>query len=185
MVYENAAENPWAGYLMRRGRNRYAVGASMPFTQLTTQNALVTAESFVAVGGFDERMVEYGGEDLELAIRLLRHTGGQMVNNPRAEARTIEPKTWPVAMAQFRRYGATNLPMLMETHPDVPPTFELGRIGSPRWVDRAFVWAARNRVVAAIATAGVRYGPRALQIRLLNYLVIRSVYLGYLSRTSS
>jgi GT2 family glycosyltransferase len=41
------------------------------FDLFTTANASAPAELFTAVGGFDERFVEYGLEDYELAVRLL------------------------------------------------------------------------------------------------------------------
>jgi glycosyltransferase involved in cell wall biosynthesis len=180
VLYENAGDNPWAGYLMRRGRNRYADGAELPFTQFTTQNALVPARAFVAIGGFDERMVEYGGEDLELAFRLQRVSGLRIVNNPSAVALTREPKTWQVAMDQFRGYGATNLHLLVNTHPDAPPTFELERRGSRRLTDRFFV-AMLHPAIGRLVRAVLPVAPRALQYRLFNYEVIRSVQDGYLA----
>ena len=178
--YENADTNPWAAYLMQRGRNRYADADLLPFTQFTTQNALVPAEALIAIGGFDERMVEYGGEDLELAIRLMQATGQPLVNNPRAVAVTSEAKTWQVAMSQFRQYGATNLRLLMETHPDQLPTFELGRRGSRRVIDRFFV-AMLHPAIGKVVRALLSVSPRTLQFRLFNYEVIRSVHAGYVA----
>ena len=41
VVYANADEAPWAGYLNTRGRHRRPDGAAIPFTQFSTANALV------------------------------------------------------------------------------------------------------------------------------------------------
>jgi glycosyltransferase involved in cell wall biosynthesis len=183
ITYENARRDVWAGYLSRRGRNRWPDGSRLPFTQFTTANVLVSVGDVLALGGFDERFSGYGGEDIDFAYRLERRLGRGFVNNYAAEAITAEPKRWQTAIAQFESYGGNNLRLLMELHPDMPATFEVGRLLSSRAIDRAFVWSL-NPVVGGFVRLLLRISPRALQVRLLNYEVIRAVFRGYRSGAS-
>jgi GT2 family glycosyltransferase len=180
VVYENVRENLWSGYLMQRGRNRYRSGDRLPWTQFTTQNALVPAAALVSVGGFDEGMTTYGGEDTELAIRLMAATGRPMVYNPDAGAFTWEPKTWQFVIKRLHEYGEYNLRYTMAKHPDLPPIFELGRRASRRPADRFFV-AMLHPLVARVVRAALPLAPRRLQYQLLKYEVVRAVHEGYLA----
>jgi glycosyltransferase involved in cell wall biosynthesis len=179
--YANADDAPWAAYLATRGRHRFPDGAVLPFTQFTTANSLVRSEHVRALGGFDERFVGYGGEDVDFAYRLQRSSGEPFINNRLAIARTVEQKSTSDAIAQLEGYGATNLHLLEETHPDMPPTFELQRLGSRRLVDRAFV-ASVNPMVGRLVDLVLPIAPRRLRNQLLNYKVVAGVWRGYRSR---
>lgn len=180
VTYANASEAPWAGYLATRGRHRWPDGATLPFTQFTTANALVPSALVRALGGFDERFVRYGGEDIDFAYRLQQLTGQPFVNNRRAIARTIETKTPQQALAQLEEYSATNLHLLEAMHPDMPRTFNLQRLDSRRLKDRAFVTAV-NPTLERLVDAALLVAPRALRNQLLNYKVVAAVWRGYRS----
>ena len=181
VIYDNADAAIWAGYLNGRGRHRYQDGAELPFTQFTTANSLVDASDLIAIGGFDERFGGYGGEDLDLAIRLQEYSGKPFLNSPGAAAHTVEDKTISQALEQFRSYGANNIPLLERLHPNVPRTFELERMHSRKAKDRVFS-ASMNRVTDVVADALVRTGPQALRNQALNYKVVRAVWAGYQDR---
>lgn len=184
VVYSNAAEAVWAGYLETRGRHRWPHGAVLPFTQFTTANALVRSEHVRRLSGFDERFEGYGGEDLDFAFRLQRLTGEPFVNNRRALATTVETKTIEQAMEQFEQYGAGNLHLLEELHPAIPRTFELQRLRSTRLADRAFV-ASINPNVEHLVDALIGVTPRGLRNHLLNYKVVAAIWRGYRASTVS
>jgi glycosyltransferase involved in cell wall biosynthesis len=176
--YDNASENPWAGYLMTRGRNRYDPGAELPFTQFTTANAMVPAQHLRVADGFDESFAGYGGEDLDFAWRLHRRAGAKFVNSVEAVAHTTEPKTWPEAMIQFEEYGAGNLQLLMARHPDAPLTFELWRRERRTLRDRLFMALLHHRV-EALAKALVPVAPSTVRNHLFSYLTVAAVHRGY------
>lgn len=180
VTYMNAGEAPWAGYLATRGRHRWPDGATLPFTQFTTANALVRSDHIRALGGFDERFVGYGGEDIDFAYRLQQLTGEPFINNRRAVARTVETKSPRDALSRLGGYGATNLHLLEELHPNMPRTFELQRLDSRRLKDRVFVAAVNPRIERLIDRA-LPVAPRRLRDRLLNYQVIAAVWRGYRS----
>ena len=120
VAYSNTSTNLWSRYLSTRGRNRWIDGAVLPFRQFTTANAAMPVPDFVGSGGFDESFEGYGGEDLEFAYRVQLHSGKPFVNNRAAIAMTAESKTLREALAQFERYGATNLRAMQHKHPEMP-----------------------------------------------------------------
>ena len=130
VVYLNADDGPWAGYLETRAHHRAADRAEIPFTWFSGANVLIPASLVRQVGGFDARFVSYGGEEFDFAYRLQRMSGGSLVYNKRAVASTIENKSVEDALTQLERYGATNLHLLERLHHDMPRTFELGRLES-------------------------------------------------------
>ena len=130
VVYTNADETPWAGYLDTRAYHRRPHGVSHPFTWFSAANSLVRTAYVQELRGFDPRFVGYGGEDFDFSYRLQRLSGVPIINNKRAVATTIEGKSIERALAQFEEYGSTNLHVLESLHPDMPRTFELQRLGS-------------------------------------------------------
>ncbi len=95
-------------------------------------------------------------------------------------ARTVETKTASEALSQLEGYGATNLHLLEELHPEMPRTFELQRLDSRRLKDRAFV-ASVNPLVERLVDVVLPVAPRRLRNQLLNYKVIAAVWRGYRS----
>jgi glycosyltransferase involved in cell wall biosynthesis len=180
VVYKNAASNLWARYLMTRGRNRWADGVRLPYRQFATANAGLRADDLRRVGGFDERFEGYGGEDVEFACRLEQVTGSPFVNTTRAVARTTETKTLDQALAQFRAFGAGNLHLMMDLHPDAPAMFHTDRVASAKVGDRLFM-AVMNPLTDRVADVLVDHAPFRIQRSVINYQVIRAVLSGYQS----
>src|SRR5262249_50682676 len=115
--YVNARQNVWPRFLMTRGANRHASGSTIPPLDFFTANAGVRGEDLVAVGGFDEQLVNYGGEDTHFALKL--HARGiPFLFNKEAEATAVESKTVDVAMAELKRYGSTNLRVTRAAFPE-------------------------------------------------------------------
>ena len=180
VVYANADESPWAGYLNTRAYHRRPHGAVIPFTWYSAANSLVRTAHVQELRGFDARFVGYGGEDFDFAYRLQCVSREPLINNRNALAMTVEHKSIERALAQFEEYGSTNLHLLESLHSDLPRTFELQRLDSRALVDRAFV-ATLNPSVERVVDALIRIGPRRLRNQLLNYKVISAVWRGYRS----
>ena len=70
VVYTNADENLWARYLATRGRKKRSAGSVIRPLDFVTANSAMRTKHLLAVGGFDETLAGYGGEDTELALRL-------------------------------------------------------------------------------------------------------------------
>ena len=176
--YANARDNDWARYLETRGRSGAATGSVITPLHLNSQNTALRSEDLLAVCGFDERLVGYGGEDTELGLRLAAERSVAIVFNSRACATTVETKTTAEGLAQLDRYARTNLRAIRARHPSRPAPYWLDRLESRRPRDRA-LRALMNPLSDAIARVAARIGPWPLRRAAINYLVLRTVWRGY------
>lgn len=178
VVYLNGRENLWARYLETRGKGKYHPGAEIAPLDFVTANTALRTEDLLAVGGFDETLTGYGGEDTELGLRLASMKGKRFVFNAGARALTVEDKTVEQGLAELHRYAATNLPAIRRRHPDLPAPFWIDRLESGRLRDRA-LRACLNRLSDRLVDLVLPVAPFAIQRQLLNYKVIRTVFSGY------
>jgi glycosyltransferase involved in cell wall biosynthesis len=177
VVYDNARNNAWAGYQATRGKNKAKPGARVRGLDFNTQNVALRSADLVALGGFDESLTGYGGEDTELGIRL-ELVGRTFVFTADAKAYTVENKTIDEGLSQLRRYAQTNLRAIRRKHPDGPAPFMVDRAESARLLDRAFRLVL-NPLTDRLVDLLLPRAPWAFQRRLLNYNVIRTVFAGY------
>ena len=175
--YENTRRNLWPRYLMTRGMNKSRDGSLVRPLDFVTANSAMRTEDLLAVGGFDETLAGYGGEDTELALRLADR-GLPFVFNGQAVATSVETKTVEEGLAELERYGATNLRTTRSRHPDLPAPYWIDRLESTRFRDRAFA-ALLNPVTDAVVNLALLIPWFPLQRRLLNYRVLRAVWSGY------
>ncbi len=178
VVYLNASENLWARYIGTRGKNKSRPGAEIRPLDFVTANTAMRTEDLLAVGGFDESLTGYGGEDTELALRLVRDRRLRFVFNPAARAETVEDKTIEQGLAELRRYARTNLRAIRQRHPDPPAPFWVDRLESRRLRDRA-LRACLNPLTDRVVDLLLPITPFAIQRLLLNYKVVRAVFAGY------
>jgi GT2 family glycosyltransferase len=175
--YVYARDNLWPRFLMTRGANRRRSGSTIrPLDFVTANSALRTAD-LLAVGGFDESFATYGGEDTQLALKL-HERGVPFVFNEEAAATSVETKTVEEALAELKRYGATNLHTTRSRFPKGPAPYWIDRLESRRLGDRA-LRALQNRATDGVSDALVRIPWFALQRLALNYKVLRAVWSGY------
>jgi glycosyltransferase involved in cell wall biosynthesis len=184
VLYSNAAEAVWAGYLATRAYHRSQDRAVIPFNWFSAANALIRTDHVMAIRGFDPRLAGYGGEDLDFAYRLQLMSKEPFVNNRRSVAATEEDKTVDQALVQFEEYGATNLHLIESLHPEMPRVYELERLESSDLKDRLFV-AAVNPHVAHLVDRLLPVAPRRLRDQLLSYKLIAAVWRGYRSAPGS
>jgi glycosyltransferase involved in cell wall biosynthesis len=177
VIYLNANQNLWARYLGTRGKNKSKPGARIRPLDFVTANTALRAADLVAVGGFDETLTGYGGEDTELALRLAKR-GRHFIFNGGARATSIETKTVVEGLAQLRRYARTNLHTTRARHPGGPAPFWIDRFDSRTLVNRA-LRALLNPLTDRIVDLALPRMPFPVQRRLLDYKVIRAVFSGY------
>jgi glycosyltransferase involved in cell wall biosynthesis len=178
VMYMNASDNLWARYLGTRGHNKAMDGAVIRPLDFHTANVAMRTSDVLALGGFDESLTGYGGEDTEFGLRVARQLGRPLVYNAQARATTVEPKTVDAGLAQLRRYATTNLHAILRKHPDAPAPFWIDRLDSPRLRNR-LMRLMLNPLTDLVVNLALPVTPFAIQRRLLNYKVIRAVFSGY------
>jgi GT2 family glycosyltransferase len=101
------------------------------FDRFTTANASARADLLSELGGFDTTFVEYGLEDYELAVRVLREGVGVRFD---ADAIAWHPDIPPMRVLVARQYGVgLNAALLARIHPEtVEALFPLGEVSRPR-----------------------------------------------------
>jgi hypothetical protein len=101
------------------------------FDRFLVSNTSTHAEVLDAVGGFDESFVEYGLEDYELGVRLLR-TGITIRFDPEAVAWQPDVPPMSVQVARMRSIGLNEV-RLAHLHPETTNTlFPVGPVSRPR-----------------------------------------------------
>lgn len=171
-------DNLWARYQATRGRRKFGPGTEVRPLDMMSANTALRSAHLLAVGGFDETLTGYGGEDTELGIRLAAERGVTFVFNAAAIADTVERKTVDEGLAQLDRFSRTNLRAIRRRHPGGPAPFWIDRLESTRLKDRMLRLALNPITDAAVRLLLPRV-PFALQRRLLDYLVIRTVFRGF------
>jgi GT2 family glycosyltransferase len=161
-----------------RGKNKYPPGSSVPALAFNTQNVALRSDDLRAVGGFDETLVGYGGEDTELGLRLAAERGVRFVFNADARATTVEDKSLDQALAQLDRYARTNLRRIRARHPAGPAPYRLDLLESGGFRGRAML-LAMNPLSDLAARALLPWAPWPVRRRVIDYLVLRTVWRGY------
>lgn len=164
-----------ARYIHSRGAQTYPPGAAVPYKCFVTGNSSVARARLDGVGLFDESLSEYGGEDLELGLRL--HRDGATFRFA-AEARSFHGHLRPFddQLRLMETYGRSGIPHLVGRHPDLGAILRLdflqGR--SPRCL-------ALRLAVSPLVYYPVRALTRALLWAPVPSLVFS--YLWWCSRT--
>jgi glycosyltransferase involved in cell wall biosynthesis len=167
----------WGRYQGTRGKNKSAPGAEVRALDFNTQNVALRSEHVLAVGGFDTTLAGYGGEDTELGLRLRGERRVPFVFNGRAVATTVEMKSVDQGMAQLDRFARTNLHAIRARHPIGAAPFWVDRLQSRRLQDRLLKMAF-NPLGERLARAMLPRVPFVVQRRLLDYLVLQTVWRG-------
>jgi len=124
-----------------------------------TGNASIKRDTLLAIGGFDERLVEYGNEDRELARRLVR-AGTEIVMAPDAVAHQHYEKSLAELLADSRSKGRSAATIVVEDPAAITDTL-MRRRGS--WRRRAL------RVVLMRLASGP--AGRRVEVSLVDALV--------------
>lgn len=175
--YLNTGSNLWTKYISSRRLGRWPDRTRIPFNLFTAANAAVRTADFFALGGFDEEVVGYGGEEFDFAYRLQLHRGTSMIFNRPACATSVELKTLDEAVRQMRTLGR-NVRLLRQKHPTMPHFLLTDRIESRSLKDRA-LRMLMNPLTDRVVDLALPISPFAVQHQLINYKVIRAVWKGY------
>ena len=102
-------------YLEKRGAFKLAPGAQVPGKYFLSCNASVPTGVLLDVGGFDESFIHYGGEDIDLGLRLAEKI--PLRSLPSALSRHRHYRDLHRFLQIVRGYGRHSLPYLLKKHP--------------------------------------------------------------------
>ena len=147
-------DNAMTRYFSSRGVARFEPGP-VPFKCFVTGNSSVPRAILRQLGGFDEGLSAYGGEDLELGYRL--HLHGVSVHSL-PEARSLHHRWRALAgtCEAMEAYGGRSLPHILGAHPGLAPVLRLGflnrrRLDPRRWLAHAALWSPFYRGARRLA----------------------------------
>ena len=146
-------------------------------TEFVTANVALHTDDVLRLGGFDESLTLYGGEDTEFGYRLSR-LGLPIILNCAAAAATVEDKTLDIALRQFRLLGQTNLRTLYAKHPEMPKFLGTEVASSRRLRDRLMTRVLDPRVAQLVRWLVDRV-PFSLAAHLIRYEIASAVLKGY------
>lgn len=113
-------------YLNRGGAAKVSRDARLPGRYFLTRNCSVPREALVQLGLFDERFERWGGEDVDLGVKL-EEAGVPIFAEPRAVA--IHHHFRPLAplLQSVYEFGRDGIPILLERHPQLFTELNLDR----------------------------------------------------------
>jgi glycosyltransferase involved in cell wall biosynthesis len=176
--YENEAENVWARYISERGIGKFKHGEKVPFHYFITPNTAMPTEWWKALNGFDEDMKFYGGEDMEMGLRIKEKFNPEFRFNAEAFTTTVQEKPLDDALDQLQKFGATSMRYLTKKHPILNTVYWVNKCNSKKFGDQLFEFLTISPFMQ-LARFLIRIFPFFLQRPLINYLVIANVHRGY------
>ena len=117
----NKKQNTLDKYLysnLRGAKKLYNNGDIIDYKYFLCSNTLMRRNVFNDVGGFDDNITKYGGEDTELAIRLNKMFSNQLYYFPELISYHYGQKTLGAFCQNMKIYGEFNLPLIFNKHRD-------------------------------------------------------------------
>jgi len=173
-------------YLNRGGAAKLPPDSPLPGRYFLTRNCSAPRDLLLQVGLFDERFRVWGGEDLDLGVRL-EESGVPIFGEPRALAIHHHHRSLPDLLEQLVIYGRESIPILLKRHPRLFCELNLDRSFTADATPSRFgplyrfvfrLWASEGvyQVVLALANLCRRERlPRAI----FDYLHLRQYTRGY------
>jgi len=128
-------------YLNRknRGAKRHKKFDRISFKYFLFSNASVRRELLFKAGFFDEKIKEYGGEDMEFAYRIESLKEGNFYYNPDAVSYHNHTRTFIDTCHILEKYGSSNLRYIVHKHPELAKVMFLNDRLFSGWFKKIFL----------------------------------------------
>jgi glycosyltransferase involved in cell wall biosynthesis len=176
--YENQNSNIWARYTQTRGRYRIPDAAKVDYRLFNSGNVALKTDRFCRLGGQDSAMTTYGGGDTEFAIRLHEQFHPDFYNTRSAAAVSTMNKDLDTALSQMVEFGRYNLRYLYQKHPNHRHLYAMRLMGENTLQARLYRSLFPVAMVRLMRRLVERL-PRPLDLYVVRYLVLASVYTGF------
>ncbi|MBD3167316.1 glycosyltransferase [bacterium] len=130
LPHPSLPETAYQRYYHSRGGAKLTSGSRIPGKYFTTGAVMLPKQCLDQVSGFDESFAGWGGEDLDLGLRLERaacpiHFEGRVAGYHYHDRR------WVDVEEMYRQYGASVVPLLTERYPEAEKLLSLHRLFRP------------------------------------------------------
>ena len=119
---ENSRLNRYL-YHKKRGAGKFGQKTEIPFQNFLFGNTSIWRSTIMKSGLFDERIIKYGGEDTDLALRIFEYFPRGLRYSEGALCYHYHPRTFQEFCKSMYLYGKKNLPFLLLKHPDYSSVF--------------------------------------------------------------
>ncbi len=160
-------------YLNGGGATKLPANAKLPGRYFLTRNCSVPRDLLMDIGLFDETFTAWGGEDLDLGVRL-EQTGVPIYGESRCLAMHHHLRPLDDLLRNLYVYGHDSIPILLQRHPQLYRELNLHR--AQRLIYRMLMISPVYRVVRAVAKLLRR---RQLPRFVFDYLHLRQYSRGY------
>ncbi|RPH96301.1 glycosyltransferase [candidate division KSB1 bacterium] len=176
-------------YLNNGGAVKLPRNAKLPGRYFLTRNCSVPRDLLLSIGLFDESFRRWGGEDLDLGVRLEK-SGVPIYGEPRALAVHHHLRPLDALLEQLYDFGVDAVPLLLSKHPQLYSEMKLDRIvarpGERVLCGRSGIFYIYRCLLCAAIYHSIRglallFRRRRLPRILFDYLHFRQYALGYLS----
>ncbi|MCH5715070.1 glycosyltransferase family 2 protein [Niabella hibiscisoli] len=168
--------NIWGEYDMTRGMNQFQEDlAELPARYILTGNVSMPASVFVALNGFDEGILTYGGEDTELGCRIQKEFGLKILFNQRALAFGVMEKSLDFALQQREAFANEGLKYLLKKHPWAKDIFRTRLLKSAAG-KMLYHLIPRKILMQAAESSRI---PLIIRLKVVHLLVFYHLYRGY------
>ncbi|MCB9357251.1 MAG: glycosyltransferase [Calditrichaeota bacterium] len=184
---ESKAHAALNAYLNGGGAAKLPTGSSLPGRYFLTRNCSVPKRILLQIGMFDESFDRWGGEDLDLGVRI-ENAGVPIYASTEALAIHHHFRSLDELMTTVRAYGRDGVPLLLRKHPrlfrelnldrSLANPFEPNRTPTPvRALFRVAFLAPVYWIILAMARMLSRVRlPRSV----LDYLHLRQYTIGFM-----
>lgn len=164
----------------RRGAKGYQKEKQLDHGHFQYWNSSIRKELLIEVGGFDEKIDLWGGEELELMVRVENQGKVNLRYNPDAKAIHHQDRTLEKTCDLLENFGAKVVPYLVKKHPFLANEFKTHLLDNP--VSRkALKVSFLNPIFFRMIKSTYIFMPRVLAFPAIKFMLGYSVFKGYLS----
>lgn len=163
----NPVEKYYFGKL--RGARQFNDGDNISLEYMLYGNAMIRRSGLLKSGLFDEKIINYGGEDTDLSVRIFDIFPNCFILSKKSNSVHYHRRTLKEFCLSMETYGKFNLPTLIKRYPHHKIKFGAG------WINSIKGYLLFNIIIFKIVKIIYCFSP--LQI-LIKYMVVRSVVVG-------
>lgn len=173
-------------YLNNSGAAKHPRNTKLPGRYFLTRNCSVPRKTLIDIGLFDESFDQWGGEDLDLGVRI-EQAGVPIYGEPDALALHHHFRPIEAVLRNMETYGKGSIPILIKKHPQLFRELNLDRLfrnpfepdrfsSVTRFFYRLLCSSVIYKVVFSLSLLFSKYKqPRAI----LDYLHLRQYATGF------